>query len=147
MLLSRIIEQATGIPYESYVKNVILAPIGIYDMHIAKNFHDQKFPNEVRYYEPKDELLIESFDGSGIMCPKCYGGNDVAGLSGAGGWVASPSELVKFLASIDGRPGIPNILSPESIKIMTTADAQHLPIGWAKARPNGDWIRTGTCQE
>jgi CubicO group peptidase (beta-lactamase class C family) len=144
VLLSRIIEQATGIPYESYVKNAILAPIGIYDMHIARNFHEQKFPNEVRYYEPHDELMVESFDGSGIMRPKCYGGNDVAGLSGAGGWVASPSELVKFLASIDGRPGMPNILSSESIKIMTTADAQHLPIGWAKARPNGDWTRTGT---
>ena len=80
VLLSRIIEQATGIPYESYVKNVILAPIGIYDMHIARNFHEHKFPNEVRYYEPHDELMVESFDGSGVMRPKCYGGNDVAGF-------------------------------------------------------------------
>lgn len=144
VLLSRIIEQATGIPYESYVKNVILAPIGIYDMHIARNFHEHKFPNEVRYYEPHDELMVESFDGSGVMRPKCYGGNDVAGLLGAGGWVASPSELIRFIASIDGKPEIPDILSPESIKIMMTADPQHLPIGWAKARPNGDCTRTGT---
>jgi len=113
-------------------------------MHIARNFHEHKFPNEVRYYEPHDELMVESFDGSGVMRPKCYGGNDVAGLLGAGGWVASPSELIRFIASIDGKPEIPDILSPESIKIMMTADPQHLPIGWAKARPNGDCTRTGT---
>lgn len=144
LLLSRIIEQVTGMPYESYVKNIILSPMGIHDMHIARNFHDQKFPNEVRYYEPPDELPIESFDGSGMLCPKCYGGNDVAGLLGAGGWVASPTELIYFIAHIDGRPHIPDILSEESIKIMTTADDRHLPIGWAKVRSNGDLIRTGT---
>ncbi len=144
LLLSRIIEQVTGMPYESYVKNIILSPMGIHDMHIARNFHDQKFPNEVRYYEPPDELPIESFDGSGMLCPKCYGGNDVAGLLGAGGWVASPTELIYFIAHIDGRPHIPDILSEESITIMTTADDNYLPIGWAKVRSNGDLIRTGT---
>jgi len=144
VLLSRIIEQATGVSYESYVRNVILAPIGIHDMHIARNYHDQKYPNEVRYYEPHDELQIEAFDGSGRMCPKCYGGNDVAGLLGAGGWVASPGELIRFIAAIDSRPGIPDILTPESIKVMTASDSQHLPIGWAKTREDGDWIRSGT---
>jgi len=144
LLLSRIIEQVTGMPYESYVKNVILSPMGIHDMHIARNFHDQKFPNEVRYYEPPQELPIESFDGSGMLCPKCYGGNDVAGLLGAGGWVASPTELIYFIAHIDGRPHIPDILSAESIKIMTTSDDKLLPIGWARVRSDGDLIRTGT---
>ncbi|MEN6618643.1 MAG: serine hydrolase domain-containing protein [Rikenellaceae bacterium] len=144
LILSRIIEIVSGTSYEKYVKERILYPSGILDMHIAKNFYSDKYPNEVRYYQPENEELVEAYDGSGIMRPRCYGGNNIEGLMGAGAWVASPSELLLFVASIDGKPNIPDIISKKSIDIMTSSSSHILPIGWAKVNSNGDWSRTGT---
>jgi CubicO group peptidase (beta-lactamase class C family) len=144
LILSRIIEVVSGIDYEKYVKEKILNPSGIYDMHLAKNSYSEKYENEVRYYEPENEEMIPSFDGSGILRPRSYGGNNIEGLMGAGAWVASPTELLLFVASIDGKPNVPDIISQKSVKIMTTGNSQLLPIGWAKVSSKGDWSRTGT---
>lgn len=144
VILSEVIEKVTGIGYEKFVKDSILNPAGCYDMHLARNEYTQRFPNEVRYYEPDDQELVKSFDGSGRMVHKCYGGTNIEGLYGAGGWVASPSELVKFIASIDNHPQVPDILSKKSIEIMVESGPDKLPIGWAKTYKGGDWVRTGT---
>ncbi len=144
LILSRIIEIVSGNDYEKYVKERVLLPAGIYDMHLARNFYEDKFPNEVRYYEPDNEEMVEAYDGSGSMRPRCYGGNNIEGLKGAGAWVASPSELLLFVASIDGKPNVPDILSKKSINLMTSCSPNILPIGWAKVNSKGDWSRTGT---
>ncbi|MDX9781569.1 MAG: serine hydrolase domain-containing protein [Bacteroidales bacterium] len=144
VILSRVIEEVTGMSYDNYIKNVVLKPIGITDMHLANNFYEEKYPNESRYYEPSNEPLVEAYDGSGRMVQRCYGGNNIKDLQGAGAWVASPSELLLFVASIDGKEGIPDILSKESIAIMTSSTPQKLPIGWAKVNSSGEWSRTGT---
>jgi hypothetical protein len=41
--------------------------------------------------------------------PAAYGGNDVETLGAAGGWIASPAELLKLVAAIDNQSGIPTI--------------------------------------
>lgn len=144
LVLSKVIEKVTGMPYEKYIKDSILTPIGCYDMHIASNLHEDKFPNEVRYYESSDAENIESYDGTGRMLPKCNGGNNVRGLSGAGAWVASPTELVKFVAAIDGDPSRPDILKRQTINIMTGKEKASLPIGWMHTNEHGEWWRTGS---
>ena len=144
VILSRLIEAVSGVTYEEYVKEYIFKPAGVYDIHLANNFYDQRFPNEVKYYEPLDEEPVESYLGDGRFLQRCYGGNNIRALLGAGAWVASPSELLKLIAAIDGRGNVPDILSEESIRVMTTTDRSSLPIGWAKCTPSGDWSRTGT---
>lgn len=144
VILSRLIEAVSGVTYEEYVKEYIFKPAGVYDIHLANNFYDQRFPNEVKYYEPHDEEPVESYLGDGRFLQRCYGGNNIRALLGAGAWVASPSELLKLIAAIDGRGNVPDILSEESIRVMTTTDRSSLPIGWAKCTPSGDWSRTGT---
>ncbi|PKO96637.1 MAG: serine hydrolase [Bacteroidetes bacterium HGW-Bacteroidetes-7] len=144
VILSRLIEIVTGLSYEEYVKENIFKPAGVYDIHMANNYYEERFPNEAKYYEPHDQELIESYTGNGIMMKRCYGGNNVRGLLGAGGWVASPSELLKLIAALDGRDNVPDILSKESIRIMTSSTPSTLPIGWAKSTSSGDWSRTGT---
>ena len=143
VILSRIIEVISLLSYESYIEENILHPAGVYDMHIAKNFYEQRYNNEVRYYEPENSEPISAYDGRDTLLPRCYGGNDIEGLLGAGAWVASPGEILKFVAAIDGREEVPDILSPESIRVMTTATPSMLPIGWAKCIQN-NWARTGT---
>lgn len=143
LILSKIIEKVTGKTYEKYIQDSILHPAGCYDFHLARNYYEDKYDNEVRYYEPSNEPLVEHFDGSGRFAQRCYGGNNIEGLLGAGGWVASPTEILKFIATIDGRTNVPDILSEESVSYMTKSGPSMLPIGWSKTTSTY-WMRTGS---
>lgn len=143
-ILSKVIEKVSGQDYESYIRKNILLPAGCFDMHLGKNLYENKLPNEVKYYEVSNAEQIPACDGSGKLVPRSNGGNNIEELYGAGGWVASPSELLRFLASIDDNPSIPDILQPSSIAYMTQNIPHCLPIGWIETTNKGDWIRTGT---
>ena len=145
LVLSRVIEQVSGMEYEKYLQTHVLWPAGCYDMHIARNYYDERYPGEVKYYG-HDEERIESFDGSGEMCLREYGGNDIRGLQGAGAWVSSSVELLRLVASIDGKPGVPDILSAESVAEMRNIRRKgDYALGWARYNAsNGSLIRTGT---
>lgn len=143
-ILTRVIEKVTGNGYEEYIRREVLRPAGCFDMHLGRNLYEDRFPNEVRYYEGGAPELIPACDGSHKAVPRYYGGNNIEALYGAGGWVASSTELLRFLASIDGDPGIPDILKPETIEQMTRFSVENLPIGWMHVTPQGDWLRTGT---
>lgn len=145
LILSKIIEKLSGMGYEEYCQKNILYPSGCYDMHLARNLYQDKYPNEVRYYEPHDATPIASYDkNSSDTLYRRYGGNNIEGLYGAGGWVSSASEFVMFVSHIDGDETIPDILSPESIRKMITCEGGELPIGWSRAGVNSEWKRTGT---
>ena len=143
IILSKVIEKVSGLPYETYVKDSVLAPIGCYDIHLAHNYTDEFLENEVLYYEVKEAEPVPSFDGSDTLVMKSRGGNDVHGLYGAGGWVASPVELLKLVSSIDKCPVKREFLSQESIDFMTLSDKYTKPAGWASVTSK-EWIRTGS---
>lgn len=144
MLLCMVIEKVSGEDYETYINEHILTPAGCCDMHIANNLYEDRYTNEVRYYS-SDSELVEAYDNSGRMVPRCYGGSDIHSLSGAGAWVMSTPELAKFVASIDGRPEVPDIISPESVAAMTEwFDENTYSLGWNDTKPDGEWTRTGT---
>lgn len=143
-ILSKVIEKASGEDYETYIRKHVLLPAGCFDMHLGKNLYEDKLPNEVKYYEVENAELIPACDGSGQLVPRSNGGNNIEELYGAGGWVASPSELLRFLATIDNQPEIPDLLTSESIEYMTRKIPHSLPIGWIKTNSKGDWVRTGT---
>lgn len=143
-ILSKVIEKVANQSYESYIKRHILLPAGCFDMHLGKNLYQDKLPNEVKYYEVANAGLIQACDGSGELVPRSNGGNNIEELYGAGGWVASPAELLRFLAVIDGNPTIPDILAPASIDYMTRHVGNGLPIGWIETSATGEWLRTGT---
>ena len=145
LLLSKIIEQVSGLDYETYMRDSVLVPAGCYDMHIAHNYYEERYPGEVKYYNGADTLLVEEYNNSGRMVERCYGGSDVRALSGAGAWVTSTPELARFVASIDGRPGVPDIISGESVDAMTEwFDPETYSLGWNDTKPTGEWTRTGT---
>ena len=145
LLLSMIIEKVSGESYESYIRDNILTPAGCYDMHLAGNYYKDKRPNEVKYYMHAGSELVEEYNLSGKMVERCYGGNDIHALSGAGAWCGSTAELCRFVASIDGKSEVPDILTGESIRLMTEYfDAQTYSLGWNDTKPSGEWTRTGT---
>ena len=143
IILSKVIEEVSGMPYETYVKDSVLAPIGCYDIHLAHNYQDEFLENEVHYYEVREAEPVPAFDGSDTLVMKSRGGNDVHGLYGAGGWVASPVELLKLVASIDNCPVKKEFLSQESIDFMTAHSKTLKPAGWASVSPR-EWLRTGS---
>jgi CubicO group peptidase (beta-lactamase class C family) len=144
-VLGEIIKKVTGMEYEDYVQFAVLHPLGIYDMHIGKSFYDEKYPNEVRYYDFSDGSELYAFDGSEELVPTEYGGNNIELLGAAGGWVASAPELIKLIVAIDGFSSQPDILSRQSIDFMTHSyDISNRLIGWRGTDGHGTWWRTGT---
>ena len=139
LLLSMIIEKLTGTDYESWMQENILKPAGCVDFHIAGNYYQDKYPNEVRYYVQPDDSPVDEFNNSGRKVVRCYGGNDIPTLSGAGAWAASTAELCRFVASIDGRPEVPDIISVESVRRMTEwFDPDTFSLGWNDTKPTGE---------
>lgn len=142
IILGKIVEKVTSMSYQAYVRDSILWPIGCYDMHIGRNFSRDRHPAEVQYYEVKEATPVEAYDGSGVMTSKSDGGNNVTALGGAGGWIASATELLLFVASINDCPVKPDILSSATIKMMV-GDERNRPMGWAEVRGN-EWLRSGS---
>lgn len=146
LLLSEIIERVSGMPYEEFMKKEVLEPAGCFDMHIGGTYYADKRPNEVRYYTHEgDGKYIEEYTGSGRMVERCYGGTNLPLLSGAGAWCASPAEIARFVASIDGRPEVKDIISEESFSQMIEYfDKETFSLGWNDTTPGRGWSRTGT---
>lgn len=146
LLLSQIIEKVSGLPYDEFIRNEVLAPAGCYDMHIAGTYYEDKRDNEVRYYTHEgDGKYIEEYTDSDVMVERCYGGNNIPLLSGAGAWCGSPAEVARFVAAIDGRPEVPDIISKESVELMTGYyDRDTFSLGWNDTHPDNGWSRSGT---
>ena len=146
LLLSEIIEKVSGKPYEQFIREDVLRPAGCYDMHIGGSYYSDRRENEVRYYTHEgDGKFIEEYTGSGRMVERCYGGNNIPLLSGAGAWCASPAEIARLVASIDGRPEVEDIISPEAVAQMTEYfDKDTYSLGWNDTAPEKGWSRTGT---
>lgn len=144
LLLSMIIEKVTGEPYEAWMQREILAPAGCTDFHIGYNYYENRFPGETRYYMHKEAKPSNAFDGRGQV-ERCYGANDIRGLSGAGAWIGSTPELARFIASIDGIPDIGDQLSAFSVYQMTQRLSDDIfSLGWVDCTDDGEWTRTGS---
>ncbi|MBQ7194364.1 MAG: beta-lactamase family protein [Bacteroidales bacterium] len=125
LLLSMIIERVSGQSYEAWMQENVLHPAGCRDFHIGGNTPEARLPGESVYGN--------------------YSVNNFRLLSGAGAWVASAPELARFVASIDGRPGVPDIISERTVEEMTfPTDSVTYAIGWNDIKPDGEWTRTGT---
>ncbi len=143
----KIIEKVSGLPYETYLKKYLLAPIGIERMELGKNRYVDKFPQEVRYYEHQKSEKKRSVYGTGDSVSRTYEATHLEALGAAGGWIATPADLLRLVNVIDGFDEIPDILSPQSIAAMTRAlvtdSTQSQLMGW-KGVDEEKWWRTGS---
>ena len=105
-VLGRVIEKLIGTGYEDYVRNKVLAKCGVSDMQIGGNNRSDRLANEVAY-----------FNASG---PSAYGTMDLRRMDSHGGWIATATDLVKFLTHVDGFSSPPDILRASTIKTMTS---------------------------
>jgi N-acyl-D-amino-acid deacylase len=132
-VLGRVIERITGSDYEDYVQQNILAPVAISRMQIGDNSLSGRVPGEVVYY--------------GSDAP--YGENTLEAMDSHGGWIASTTDLVRFLASVDGSETTPELLDSGSRNDMGARDSSLWPgsgwyyaLGWA--RYENQWSHAGS---
>jgi N-acyl-D-amino-acid deacylase len=115
-LLGRVIEKLSGQTYEEYVKEHVLAPIGVTTMRIGCTHLSGRCDNEVRYYDPG--CGESCFAGDlGEQVPWAYGGWHLEAMDSHGGWIASAVDLARFAACFDDPDNCP-ILSADSIETM-----------------------------
>lgn len=144
-LLSLIIEKRMGMSYENFMQRYVLNPAGCYDFHIAGNYLKDRRKNETVYYMHSSSVPVPEFNNSGRMVVRCYGENDITTALGAGAWVASAAELCRLIASIDGDRTVPDVISPQAVKLMTQEMPDHqFSLGWNFTPRNRPWIRTGS---
>ncbi|MCL4205780.1 MAG: beta-lactamase family protein [Pirellulaceae bacterium] len=115
-LMGRAIEAAAGQDYESYVKEHVLAPLGIRSMRIGSTRSDQRAPNEVCYYHPGTGRSVFA-DDLNEPCPHPYGAWHLEAMDAHGGWIASAVDLARLAVALDHSDRC-KILSDESIRTM-----------------------------
>lgn len=143
-ILGLVIEEASGMDYETYCRKKILEPLGIFDMAIGHNVPEKAFPLEVSYFEVPNAPLKPSVYGTGKLVPASRGGNDIETLGAAGGWIATAPDLMRLLLAVDGFDQPKDILARESIEFMTDVYNGFAPVGWRATLTNGTWWRTGS---
>ena len=127
-LLGRVIEAVTGLPYDDAVRRHVLAPCGVTDMHIAGDTAADRRDNEVAYIQ------------QGGTSPY---GIRISRMDAHGGWIASPTDLMRILVRADDFPTKPDLLSSDSIATMwtptTAPPATGYAKGWATNRAGNRW--------
>lgn len=129
-LLGRIIEKLSGKSYEQFIKDEVLKPCGINAMQIGGNKLADRKTNEVIY------------TGQGGFDPYAY---NVNRMDAHGGWIASATDLARFLVHVNGFNGKADILKPATITTMVTRSvpSSNYAGGWG-VNNAGHWWHTGS---
>ena len=146
--LGRVIEKITKQDYETYVRDTILAPIGIRDMRSGKSLLMNKSPKEVRYYDDPSAPLVPSIFDSTVLVPRQYGGTfSMESSKACGGWIASAQDLCKLLCAVDKFSTRPDILLSATINTMAQPIHSFLgnpyALGWFINTTSNNWWHDG----
>ncbi len=129
-LLGRVIETISGRAYADFVKSSLLVAAGASGMSIAGNTLADRQRGEVVYFGQGDDP---------------YGMN-VSRMDSHGGWIATATELVKFAERVDGYRSVPDLLSSQAIRIMSTPSrvSAGYARGWQRNPRHHNWWHTGS---
>ncbi|HEX8385173.1 MAG TPA: serine hydrolase [Rubricoccaceae bacterium] len=116
-VLGRIVERASGQPYETFVRS-LLGEAGAGGMRLGATRAEGRLPGEVRYVEAYGRACPSVFPPFATgPCP--YGEFYLEAMDAHGGWVASAVDLARFIRAVDGRGPGTDILSASAVQTMT----------------------------
>lgn len=143
-ILGRVLEQKTGLPYDEAMRRLVFDPIGNQSPRIGGDTLAERRPGEVVYYDDPRWPPVPSQTGRGSG-PEAYNGFHFAAMDAHGGWVMTSADMVRFADAIDGRSGVPRLLQPATVALMSTKDPK-IPnanggLGWV-VDPSG-WNHAG----
>ena len=103
-ILHRIVEVISGKDYETFLKQDVLAKMGVTDTHIG-GYRNERRANECVFYSQGDA------DGYA---------NPLRELAGAAGIITSTNQMMRVLTFMDGDDTVPDIFSSETLQEMYT---------------------------
>jgi D-alanyl-D-alanine carboxypeptidase len=124
-LLGRVIEKITATPYADFIQQNILAKCGITTMEMGGNTLAEQKSDEVYYYD------------KGGWAYKM----DQRRMDSHGGWIATATDLVKFLVRLNYNPQKPELLKTKTLKELYTPSlsGSNYAKGWAVNSANNHW--------
>lgn len=146
-ILGRIVEEVSGRPYEEYVRNQLLQPVGITRMRIGGTLPEDRADGEVSYYGyPGQSWARSVLPDTQQRVPWPEGGFHLKTMDSHGGWIASPIDLVRFTTALGDRP--PLLLERHSVvQMLSRPDlptwqdtGSHYGMGWGAIPRRGDVI-------
>lgn len=149
-VLGRIIEKVTGQSYYDYVMDKILRPAGATSMRLGRSLENERYDGEVHYYDYEGApMTLSVFPGS-LIVPWPYGGFDIEAMDAHGGWVATATDLLRFVTALDGG----KLIKPDTLTTMVSrptvplwqGSSYYYGMGWL-VRPSGNtanWWHTGS---
>jgi uncharacterized protein (TIGR03437 family) len=114
MVLTEVIEKVTGQAYERYMRERILAPLGIERMRIGGSLLTERGLGEVRYWD-KENGDAPIFEGLPEWVESPYGTFHLRVFESGGGWVSSMPDLIRFMQALDDD----RLLRPETKRLIT----------------------------
>jgi CubicO group peptidase (beta-lactamase class C family) len=108
LLLGRIIERVTGRPYAEYVRDTVLAPLGISRMRLGRTL--LRVSGEVPYYSQFKGVTVMDSTGAVVAAP--YGSFNHENNAFNCGWLASAVDLTRLARVYDG---VTPVLSAASV--------------------------------
>ena len=159
-VLGAVIEKVTGKTYAAYAKTSVLAPAGATGIVQGRTIWPAD--REVVYYDyPGSGSGQDVFATSLNAYTNPYGNFYIEAMAAHGAWVASPVDLLRFQAALDGRSGGTPLLNATSIADMTanpnvlwseintanmlttyTPSGYWYGMGW-EVNSSGNWWHTG----
>lgn len=116
-ILGRIIEQAAGQPYEQYVQEHVLQPVGAKSALLGKTLLKNRAPGEVLYYDADRTGPSVFAENLKQTVPTPYGIWCLESMDAHGGWVFSAVDLVRFAAGLDSSSPRP-LLKPATRELL-----------------------------
>jgi N-acyl-D-amino-acid deacylase len=99
-LLGRVIERAARKPYDQFVLDTLLKPLGIRHTYMGRTL--EPGTGEVRYYDSDRSTGACVFPvGFGERVPAPYGMWCLEAMDAHGGWVSTAVDLVRFGSAFD----------------------------------------------
>lgn len=94
-ILGRIIEDVSGVDYETFVKEHVFKRVGVVDAFIGDENIDAKHPDEVFYYDGNSDVNYVA-GATRYKTPDSYGSYVIRVMDAHGGWVMTGGDLQKF---------------------------------------------------
>jgi len=102
-LLAQVIEEVSEVPYETFIRQKVLAKIGDTASRVGSHLQSGTLPGEVTYYTSASNQSVPTiYSDTPPFVPAPYGGftMDWGAGSGAGAWVSNTMEVLRLVASV-----------------------------------------------
>jgi CubicO group peptidase (beta-lactamase class C family) len=122
LLLGKIIERVTGRPYAAYVRDAVLAPLGLGRMRLGRTLVPAA--GEVPYFSQFTGVTV--MDPSGALVAAPYGSFNHENNAFNCGWLASAVDLVRFARVYDGvTPVLSSASAARAVAAPETGTGRH----------------------